>query len=344
MVKALVTGATGFIGSAIARRLISEGLDVRVLVRPNTSRQNLAGLNVEITEGDLTDSKSLKRACTGCEALFHAAADYRLWAPKPRELYKTNVDGTRALLQAAADAGISRAVYTSSVATLKASDGVLPSDETMLASYEETIGHYKRSKVMAEKVAGDFVAEGFPIVVVKPSAPAGPRDVKPTPTGRTILDAAAGKIPVYVNTGLNIVHVDDVADGHWLAYERGQPGESYILGGTDMTLLEILTDIAHLVGRKPPTIRLPHNVVLPIAYLSELAARFTGNTPAATVESVQLSKKMMFFSSEKAKRELGYRARPAIEAFEDAIRWFRDQGYLKGPVTLVQRERPVEAQ
>ncbi len=340
--KALVTGATGFVGSAIVRRLLAEGVSVRVLARRNSDRRNMTGLDVEVFEGDLTDSSALASACAGCDSLFHTAADYRLWAPKPLEIYKTNVDGTRALMRAAADAGVTKAVYTSSVATLRAPIGVVPSDETMTATLEETIGHYKRSKVIAEEVVGEFVAQGFAAVIVKPSAPVGPRDIKPTPTGRTIVDAAAGRMPAFVNTGLNIVHVDDVATGHWLAFERGRAGESYILGGVDMTLREILTGVAALVGRKPPRICLPHNAVLPIAYVSELAARITGKAPAATVEGVLLSKKMMFFSSEKAKTELGYTARPVAEAFEDAIRWFRDNGYLKVTRAPARRGRHLE--
>jgi dihydroflavonol-4-reductase len=340
VVKALVTGATGFIGSAVVRRLLAEGVSVRVLVRPGSDRRNIAGLDVEIAEGDLTDETSLAPACTGCGALFHVAADYRLWAPRPHEVYRTNVEGTRAILRVAAQAGVGRVVYTSSVATLHPSDGVVPGNENSPAKLEETVGHYKRSKVMAEKIVCEFVENGLAVVTVNPSAPIGPRDIKPTPTGRTIVEAAAGRMPAYVHTGLNIVHVDDVAKGHWLAFQQGRAGEKYVLGGTNMTLREILTDIAKLAGRTPPMVCLPHNLVLPLAYLAEASARLTGKTPAATVEGVILSKKMMFFSSDKARQELGYTARPPAQAFEDAIRWFRDNGHLKG-LRAGTRQRPL---
>jgi dihydroflavonol-4-reductase len=327
--KALVTGATGFIGSAVARRLLAEGVGLRALVRPGSDRRNIAGLDVEIVEGDLGDAAALARGCQGCDALFHVAADYRLWARRPSEIYQTNVEGTRAVLKAAAEAGVGRVVYTSSVATLEPPDDGSPGDESKRARLEDIIGHYKRSKFMAEEVVRDFVDKGLAVVTVNPSAPVGPRDVKPTPTGRTILEAAAGRMPAYVETGLNIVHVDDVADGHWLAFQRGRVGETYVLGGANMTLREILTSIAELVGRAPPRVRLPYNLVLPIAHLSEAAARLTGKSPVATVEGVKLSKKMMFFSSEKACKELGYAARPPQPALEDAVRWFYDNGYLR---------------
>lgn len=327
--KALVTGATGFIGSAVARRLLAEGAAVRALVRRNSDRRNIIGLDVEVVEGDLMDDASLARACAGCDALFHVAADYRLWAPRPHEIYRTNVEGTRAVLRAAAEAGVERVVYTSSVATLDPPGAGVPGNEDTPATLADMVGHYKRSKFMAEEVVREYVLKGSAVVTVNPSAPVGPRDIKPTPTGRTIFEAAAGRMPAYVNTGLNIVHVDDVADGHWLAFSRGRVGESYVLGGTNMTLCEILTDIAELIGRKPPKVRLPHNLVLLIAYLSEASARLTGKAPAATVEGVKLSKKMMFFSSDKAKQELGYKARPALQALQDAVCWFHDNGYLR---------------
>ncbi len=326
--KAIVTGATGFIGSAVARRLLAEGVSVRALVRPDSDRRNVSGLDVEIVEGDLSDEASLARACQGCDALFHVAADYRLWARRPSEIYQTNVEGTRALLKAAAEAGVSRIVYTSSVATLEPPGDGVPDDESTRATLTEIVGHYKRSKFMAEEVVRDFERKGLAVVTVNPSAPVGPRDVKPTPTGRTILEAAAGRMPAYVDTGLNIVHVDDVADGHWLAFERGRVGETYVLGGANMTLCEILTCIAELVGREPPKVRLPYNLILPIAHISEAAARLTGKSPVATVEGVKLSKKMMFFSSNKAEKELGYTARPPLFALQDAVRWFHDNGYL----------------
>jgi dihydroflavonol-4-reductase len=326
--KALVTGATGFVGSAVARLLLGEGVAVRVLARPGSDRRNLSGLAVEVAEGDLTDAASLQRACEGCDALFHVAADYRLWAPEPQELYQANVEGTRAILQAAHRAGMRRIVYTSSVATLGIPKDGRPGDEDTPVSLSDMIGHYKRSKFLAEAVARELAQAGAPVVIVNPSTPIGPRDVKPTPTGRVVLDAAAGRMPAYVDTGLNIAHVDDVALGHWLAYRRGIPGERYVLGGTDLSLREILALIADIVGRRPPQIRLPHGVVMPIAYLSEGWARLSGMKPLATVEEVRMSKKRMFFSSCKAASVLGYAARPPRAALEDAVRWFRDTGYL----------------
>jgi dihydroflavonol-4-reductase len=327
--RALVTGATGFVGSAVARRLLAEGFTVRVLARPGSDRRNLAGLDLEVAEGNLTDEASLQRACAGCDALFHVAADYRLWAPNPQELYQANVEGTRALLQAARGAGVKRVVYTSSVAVLGIPKDGTPGDEDTPVTVDDMIGHYKRSKFLAEEVAREFAQQGLPLVIVNPSTPIGPRDLKPTPTGRIVLDAAAGRMPAYVDTGLNIAHVDDVAEGHWLAYTRGVVGQRYVLGGTDMSLRQILETIADIVGRKPPKVRLPHGAVLPVAYVSEALARLTGKPPVATVEEVRMSKKRMFFSSAKAERELGYQARPARQALEDAVRWYRDNGYLK---------------
>ncbi len=339
--KAIVTGATGFIGSAVARRLLAEGVALRALVRRNSDRRNLGGLDIEIVEGDLSDDASLARACQGCDALFHVAADYRLWARRPSEIYQANVEGTRAILKAAAEAGVTRVVYTSSVATLEPPGDGVPGDKSTRAKLAEIIGHYKRSKFMAEEVVRDFVNKGLAVVTVNPSAPVGPRDVKPTPTGRMILEAAAGRMPAYVDTGLNIVHVDDVADGHWLAFKHGRIGESYVLGGENMTLCEILTCIAELVGREPPKLRLPYNLILPIAHLSEAAARFTGKSPVATVEGVKLSKKMMFFSSDKAEKELGFAARPPLLALQDAVRWFQDNGYVRpSPASRRENRQP----
>jgi len=326
--KALVTGATGFVGSAVARRLLAAGVAVRALARPRSDRRNLEGLPVEIVEGDLLDPPSLARACAGCDALFHVAADYRTWAPHPEELYRANVEGTRAMLSAAQAAGVARVVYTSSVATLGLPKDGTPGDEDSPVTLADMVGHYKRSKFQAEEVAREFAARGLDVVIVNPSTPIGPRDVKPTPTGRIVRDAARGRIPAFVDTGLNVVHVDDVAEGHWLAYLKGVRGQRYVLGGHDMSLREILAEIAHLVGRKPPRISLPHAAVMPVAYVAEAWARLSGRPPLATREEVRMAKKHMYFSSAKAERELGYRARPARAALEDALRWFRDHGYL----------------
>ena len=269
---------------------------------------------------------SLLPACDGCDALFHVAADYRLWTPEPEQLYRTNVDGTRAILEAARHVGVPRIVYTSSVATLGIPKDGSPGDESTPVALADMIGHYKRSKFLAEQVASAFAADGLPIVIVNPSTPIGPGDVKPTPTGRIVRDALAGRLPAYVDTGLNVVHVDDVAEGHWLAFERGMVGERYILGGFDLSLRDILLEIADIAGRSPPKWRLPHAVVLPAAYAAEVWARLTRTNPIATVEEVRMSKKRMFFSSAKAERELGYVPRPARQALEDAVQWFGQHG------------------
>jgi len=326
--KALVTGATGFVGAAVARTLGAAGWQVRVLVRPGSDRGNLQTLAAEVAEGDLNDLGSLERALEDCEALFHVAADYRLGARDPKPLYLTNVEGTRNILSAARTVGVRRTVYTSSVATMGIPPDGTPGEESTSVGLGNMIGHYKRSKFLAEEVARDAARTGMSVVIVNPSTPVGPGDIKPTPTGQLVLDAASGRMPAYVDTGLNIVHVDDVAAGHLLAFERGVTGERYILGGEDMTLQTILAQIALLVGRKPPRIRLPYAAVLPIAYLAEAFAQVSGRSGRVTLEGVRMSRKRMFFSSAKAARELGYRWRPPLEAFEDAVRWFRERGRL----------------
>ena len=329
--KALVTGATGFVGAALARTLIAAGWQVRALTRAGSDPRNLRALTVERTVGDLTDAPSLERAVAGCDAVFHAAADYRLWVPDPQTMYRANVDGTRNLLEAARRAGVQRIVYTSSVACIGLpADGSAGTEDTPV-TLESMVGHYKRSKFLAERVALEAAGQGVPVVIVNPAAPVGPRDLKPTPTGQIVLDAALGRTPAYVDTGLNIVHVDDVAAGHVLAFHRGRPGERYILGGENLPLREILVEITRLAGRAPPRIRLPHGVVLPIAYLAEGFARVTGKPTRVTVDSVRMARKRMYFSSEKAMRELGYGYRPAHLAFADALEWFRAEGYLRTP-------------
>jgi len=327
----LVTGATGFVGSAVVRALLDAGEVPRVLVRPESDRRNLDGLGVDLAEGDLRDAASLARACRGCQALFHVAADYRLWVPRPEEIYAANVDGTRALMQAAGAAGVARIVYTSSVATLGFNRDGSPADEATPAALADMIGHYKRSKFLAEEVVRGMVTEaGLPAVIVNPSTPIGPRDIKPTPTGRMIVEAARGRIPAFVDTGLNVVHVADVAAGHLLAFERGRIGERYILGGENLAFAEILGSIARLRGRPPPRLRLPHGLVLPIAHAAEAWARLTGGAePFVTVDGLRMSKKRMFFTSAKAETVLGYRARPAEAALADAVTWFREAGYLE---------------
>ncbi len=325
----LVTGATGFIGSAVLRKLLEAGATVRALVRPESDRRNIEGLPVETVEGDLGDRASLERAVKGCAALYHAAADYRLWVRKPDELYKTNVEGTRNMFSAAGEAGVKRVVYTSSVAVLGLNADGSPADEDTPATVDDMIGHYKRSKFLAEKEVRRMVAEdGLPAVIVNPSSPVGPRDIKPTPTGRMVVEAAAGRMPAYVDTGLNLVHVDDVAEGHLLAFERGRVGERYILGAENLALRDILTEIAALTGRPPPRVRLPRNLILPVAVIAEGWARVTGGgEPMVTVDGVRMARKKMYFSCEKAMRELSYAPRPAAEGLSDAVAWFREFGY-----------------
>lgn len=329
MACTLVTGASGFVGSALVRKLIAAAHQVRVLLRPTSDLRNIEGLPVEVALGDLADKNSLERALEGCNALYHAAADYRLWARHPQQLYQSNVAGTLNIMQAALKAGVERIVYTSSVATLGLHADGTPADENTPVTLNDMIGHYKRSKFLAEAEVKRMIdGQGLPAVIVNPSTPVGPRDIRPTPTGRMVLDAACGRTPAYVDTGLNLVHVDDVAQGHLLAFERGVVGERYILGGRNMTLQEILTEVARISGQKPPRVKLPHNLVLPIAYLSEAWAWLTnGPEPRATVDGVRLSKKYMFFSIEKARRELGFNPRPVEEALKDAVEWFRANGY-----------------
>lgn len=324
--RALVTGATGFVGSAVARALCRRGCQVRALVRSNADRRNLSGLGLELATGDLEDPASLARALSDCQALFHVAADYRLGVADPRPLYRSNVEGTRNVLEAAQRAGVSRIIYTSSVATVGLPADGSPGTEDTPVALTDMIGHYKRSKFLAEELARDYASRGAPVVIVNPSTPIGPGDVKPTPTGQMVVDAASGRTPAYVDTGLNVVHVDDVAAGHLQAFDGGRIGERYILGGENMTLREILVEICRLAGRSPPRIRLPHAALLPVAYASEALARLTGGGTRVTVEAVRLARKHMYFSSEKAVRELGYRWRPPLRAFEDALFWFREQG------------------
>ena len=323
----LVTGASGFVGAAVARALLKRGRKLRVLVRPQSDRRNLAGLEVEPRIGSLEDAASLAAAIEGCGALYHVAADYRLWVKDESAMYRANVDGTRRLMEEALAQGVARIVYTSSVATLGIVGDGTPSNETTTSTLGDMIGPYKRSKFMAEEVVRDLVGQrGLPAVIVNPSTPVGPGDVKPTPTGRMIVDAASGKMPAFVDTGLNIVHVDDVAEGHLLAEERGAVGERYILGGDDMTLAEILKRIALLTGRKPPTISIPIPAIWPLAVVTEAWARISGKEPLLTLDGLRMAKKKMYFSSAKAQRDLGYRARPAQDALAEAVVWFRQAG------------------
>jgi dihydroflavonol-4-reductase len=325
----LVTGATGFVGSAVTRALSNAGIAVRALIRPTSRREHLAGLEVEFCVGDLSDASSVRRAMSDIRHVFHVAADYRLWARDPSEIMTTNVIGTRTIMEEALRAGVERVVHTSSVATLAVHADGSPADESGPLRESEGIGAYKRSKIAAERLVEAMIAEhGLPAVIVNPSTPVGPCDVRPTPTGRIIVEAACGRIPGFVDTGLNLVHVDDVARGHLAALHRGKIGERYILGGQNVLFSDMLVDIARLAGRRPPRLRVPWPIVFPIAHAAEALARVTGREPFATLDGVRMAKNRMFFTARKAESELGVHARPYIEGLHDAVRWFRDAGYL----------------
>jgi dihydroflavonol-4-reductase len=326
--RVLVSGASGFVGSAVVRALLRRGYTVRALVRASSDTRNLDGAAAEIVRGDLLDPPSLERTLRGCQGLFHVAADYRLWARDPHAIHVTNVRGTHNILLAAQRCGVGRIVHTSSVATLGLNADDTPADEDTSAHLAGMIGEYKRSKFLAEVLAHRCADAGHDVVIVNPAAPVGPRDRKPTPTGRMILDAARGRMPAFVDTGLCVVHVDDVAEGHVLAYEHGRRGRRYLLGGDNMSLQAILAAVAQLTERRAPWLKLPHAAVLPVAHVAEAWARISGRAPSVTVAGVQLARHRMYFSSRRAETELGYRARPAREALADAIQWFRDNGYL----------------
>jgi dihydroflavonol-4-reductase len=325
---AFVTGASGFVGSAVARELASAGFGLRALVRRNSPRANLDGLKVDIVEGDIRDNDAVFAAVQGARYVFHVAADYRLWAPDPEEIVRTNVEGTRVVMEAAVAAGVERIVYTSSVATLKLRENSEPADETAPLAEDEALGAYKRSKVAAERLVERMIGDGLPAIIVNPSTPVGPRDIRPTPTGRIIIEAASGRMPGFVDTGLNLVHVHDVAAGHVAALRQGRIGERYILGGENMTLAELLSRIARRMGRSPPRLRLPRRLLYPIAFGAEALARLTKREPFVTLDGLRLAKHRMYFTSAKAMRELGYQPRPAEEGIRDAIDWFRKAGML----------------
>ena len=325
----LVTGATGFVGCHLARRLVEGGVPVRVLVRASSDLRAIEGLAVERVSGDLRDVASLRQALRGVRQVFHVAADYRLWARDPGEIYESNVTGTRNLLAAAREAGVEKFIYTSTVATIAVPrHGSLPNEETV-ARLDEMIGHYKRSKFLAEQEALEAASAGLPVVIVNPTAPVGPWDWKPTPTGRIILDFLNGKMPAYVDTGLNLVPVEDVAAGHLLAAERGRPGQRYILGGRNMDLKEILDVLARITGRTAPRVRLPHVVALAAGYADTMVSRILGRAPQIPLEGVRMSRHKMFVDAAKATRELGFEAGPVEAALERAVRWYEDHGYLR---------------
>ena len=322
----LVTGATGFVGSAVARALLARGHRVRALVRAGSDRGNLQGLDVSLADGDLTDPASLARAVSGCDHVMHVAADYRIWVPDPAAMLRANVDGTTALFRAAQAAGVGRMVYCSSVAALGLTKDGTPANEETPVTEDAVVGIYKKSKYRAEQaVLGMVARDGLQAVIVNPAAPIGPRDIKPTPTGRMIADAASGRMPAFVETGLCVVHVDDVAEGHMLALEHGVPGERYILGGDNLTLQELLALVDEVTGKRQNRLRLPRKAVWPMAVACEALARF-GIEPLVTRDHLRMAAKTMFFSSAKAGRDLGFRARPARDAVADAIAWFRARG------------------
>jgi len=326
--RAFVTGGTGFIGSAIVRALLADGHEVRALVRHGSDRHNLDGLDLETWEGDLLDRDSLLRGLAGCQQLFHAAADYRLWTPDPAAMYRANVDGTRTVLEVALRSGVERVVYTSSVGTLGNRGDGPPGTEETPVSLGEMVGDYKRSKFLAEREAESFIPRGLPLVIVNPSTPVGPRDVRPTPTGKMIVDFLGGRMPAYLDTGLNLIDVDDCARGHLLAAGRGRIGSKYILGGENLALAEIFRLLGEISGRTAPRVRLPYLPVLAAAHLNEAIARITGREPLIPVAGVKMAAKKMFFDSSRARAELGLVTRPAAEALARAVEWFRANGYV----------------
>ncbi len=325
----LVTGGTGFVGTHVVRALLARGRAVRCLVRRGSRRDNLAGLDVEIVEGDLTDFASLSRAAKGVSTLYHVAADYRLWARHRGDLHRCNVEGTENVLRAAADAGVEKVVYTSSVAALGLVEGG-SADEATPVVRDRIIGDYKKSKYDAERVADAWAGKGLPVVIVNPSTPIGERDIKPTPTGQMIVDFLNRKMPAYVDTGLNLVDVRDVAEGHLLAAEKGKVGERYILGNRNMTLKEILDALSALTGIPSPTVKLPHWIPFAAAAIDTAFARVSWRAPHVSIDSVRMSTHRMFFDASKAVRELGLPQTPVEEALGRAVSWFRESGYLRG--------------
>jgi dihydroflavonol-4-reductase len=334
--KAFVTGATGFLGSHVARVLVEQGAELRLLVRRTSDLRNIADLSADRVEGDLRNATSIEKALSGCEVVFHVAADYRLWVRDPDEMYRSNVEGTRFLIEAARKQGVRRIVYTSSVATMgfgSGSNNGRVADEESPVSMTDMIGHYKRSKFMAEQVAIDAAKSGMDVVIVNPTTPIGERDVKPTPTGRIVVDFLKQKFPAYVETGLNLVDVTECACGHVQALEKGRAGERYILGGENLTLKQILDRLAAITGLGSPTVKVPHIVALAGGVFYEMVmGRLLGREPRATIDEVRMARKMMFASSAKAERELGWRVIPVDGALRRSVEWFRANGYVGGGV------------
>lgn len=327
--KAFVTGATGFIGASIVRELLKDGCRVRVLARPGSDRRNLAGLDVEVWEGDLSDRDALVRGVSGCSTLFHAAADYRLWTRDPQAMYDVNVKGTRAILSAALAAGMEKVVYTSSVGTLGNPGDGTPGNERTPVDFSQMVGDYKKSKFLAERAAESFLEKGLPIVIVNPSTPVGPLDLKPTPTGKIIVDFLNGRMPAYLDTGLNLIDVEACARGHILAARKGRIGEKYILGNRNLTLAGIFEMLSQITGLKAPRVKLPYYPILFAAYANHAVAALTGREPLIPLAGVQMAAKFMYFDSGKAIAELGLPLTPVEGALERAVEWFRNNGYVR---------------
>jgi dihydroflavonol-4-reductase len=325
MTKTLVTGGTGFIGRAVVIELLARGREVRVMAR---RPEALADLKVEVAPGDLRDPASLASAVRGCDRVYHVAADYRLWVPDPKAMYAANVQGTKDLMTAAAGAGVAKVVYTSTVGALGNPGDGTPGTEETPVSLADMVGHYKRSKFLAEKIVLEFARQGLPVVLVHPSAPVGPWDSRPTPTGQIIVDYLKGRMPAYLETGLNLIHVRDVALGHLLAEEKGRAGEKYILGNQNLSLSEIFRMLAEITGIPAPKVRLPYWPILALSYLDEFwATHVSGKPPRMPVAGVKMAKKFMYFDSGKAIRELGLPQTPVRQALEEAVAWFSERGY-----------------
>ena len=328
--KVFITGATGFVGSHVARALAAQGAELRLLVRPTSRLDNIAGLRAETATGDLRDPRSLKKAMVGCEFVFHVAADYRLWVRDPDQMYRSNVEGTRTIIEAARETGVRRVIYTSSVATMAFTREGHIAGEDSPVSIKDMVGHYKRSKFMAEQIALEAGNNGANVVVVNPTTPIGEYDIKPTPTGRIVVDFLKRKFPAYVDTGLNLADVKEVARGHLLAMEKARPGQRYILGGENLTLKQILDKLSALTGLPAPTMKVPHGVAMGFAVFDQFfTGTILGKEPRATIDAVKMGRKKMFASSAKAERELGYKVLPVEDALRRAIDWFQAHGYVE---------------
>ncbi|NNN06062.1 MAG: NAD-dependent epimerase/dehydratase family protein [Elusimicrobia bacterium] len=330
MDSAFLTGGTGFVGASLARLLLQQGLSVKALARKGSDRRNLDGLSVEIVEGGLNDVAAIEAGVKNCRYVFHVAADYRIWVPNPADMYRANVEGTENVLRAAAKAGAEKIVHCSSVAAVKVPDDHTPVDETSeYTSVDEIVGVYKKSKFLADVLARRLAREEkLPVVVVNPAAPIGPRDIKPTPTGKIVVDFLNGRMPSYIDTGMNIVHVDDVAMGHWLAAVKGRIGERYILGGENLTLKGVLDQLASVTNRTAPRFKTPYAVAYAFGAVDTAIARMRGVEPVAPLDAIKMAKHYMWFSSAKAQRDLGYESRAARLALKDAADWFSTNGYV----------------